>query len=274
MRVVLCALTGFGNEILPALLADPRVELAAVFTRRFPTPFPFYEIPQLHELCLEKGVACHDDLIVSEGAGFEALRAYRPDLILVSAFHQILRENVLALPPLGTVNLHPSLLPLYRGADPIQAAILDGAERTGITYLSMTREIDAGDVFLQASCPIGPRDTIGSLRLGLARLGARELPRLLDLFDGGKTPKGVPQSGPATDGRKRYREVVRLDTSRPLYELDRLVRAVVPSPGAVVEVDGAPRAVRGCEFVEAAAAPGPGALDLVRNGVTLRLFFT
>ncbi|MBI3298605.1 MAG: hypothetical protein HYZ75_10605 [Elusimicrobia bacterium] len=272
MRVVLLGLTGFGNEILPALLADPAVEVPAIFTRSFPTPFPFYDIPQLHELCRAVGVRCHDDLTVSEGPGLETLRSYRPDLILVAAFHQILREPALSLPGLGVVNLHPSLLPEYKGADPLQAALLDGAAETGITYHRMTAEVDTGDILLQAPYRMEPRETIASLRLALARLGARHLPALLEDYKAGKVPAGRPQAGAGSSARKRYRSPVPIETGDPLDKIDRLVRSVVPSPGATVEVRGTPRAVRGCEYVAAADPEGTGFLDLSRGGATLRLF--
>src|SRR5437764_12738505 len=100
-----------GNEMVPALLRDRRVELAAVFTREYPTPFPYYPIPQLGEVCRGLGVRCHANLRVSSGGGLDLLRSYRPDLVLMSGWHEILGQDVLGVPSLGTVNVHPSLLP-------------------------------------------------------------------------------------------------------------------------------------------------------------------
>src|SRR5436190_21697886 len=108
MRIVLFGLTGYTNEILPAIRADGRLELSAVFTRRYDAPYPYYPLPQIHEVCAGLGIPCHTNLRVNSGTGFELLRGYEPDLILMTGFHQILTPPVLDLPRLGVVNMHPS----------------------------------------------------------------------------------------------------------------------------------------------------------------------
>src|SRR5439155_21596260 len=115
-------------------------------------------------LCAERGVPCHLGLKVSRGEGLERLRSLAPDLILVATFKQILSQEVIDLPRRGIVNLHPSLLPRHRGPCPIQAALLAGDERTGVTAHFLTREPDRGDIVLQREVGIEESDTDGSLR--------------------------------------------------------------------------------------------------------------
>ena len=249
IRTVLFGLTGFGNEILKAICADPRLELAAVFTRSYPTPFPYYEIPQLHELCGALHIPCQTNVRVSSGSGWKSLTRYRPDLILMAGFHQILRENVLALPRLGVVNLHPSLLPKLRGSDPIQAVLLDGEAETGVTYHYATPEVDAGNVLLQARYEVSPVETNGSLRRNLARLAASRLPQLIDQFHGTKKPPGTPQHSAPTNGNRRFGEPVRVNRSMAPRTVDRLVRALTPFPGVTLEMDGVERSVIHSEWI-------------------------
>lgn len=250
MRIVLFGLTGYTNEILPAIRADRRLELAAVFTRRYDAPYPYYPIPQIHEVCAALGVPCHTNLRVTSGTGFELLRGYEPDLILMTGFHQILTPPVLDLARLGVVNMHPSLLPRFRGADPIQAALFEEATETGVTFHYAVPEVDAGNVLIQGTYPIAADETNPSLRLGLARLAAGLLPRVIDLFAGGARPAGTPQRGSPTPAIRRFALRVPLDESLDLHETHKIVRAVVPYPGASVRIAGVDRIVQSSTLIE------------------------
>jgi methionyl-tRNA formyltransferase len=279
MRIVLLGLTGYTNEILPAILADERLELCAVFTRRYDAPYPYYPIPQIHEVCAERGIPCHTNLRVTSGTGFELLRSCKPDLILMTGFNQILTQPVLDLPRLGVVNMHPSLLPRFRGADPIQAALLGGATETGVTFHYAVPQIDAGNILVQGTYPIANDETNASLRLGLARLAAGRAPRVIDLFANGSRPPGTPQEGLPTPAYRRFVERVPLDQSLDLHELHKIVRAVVPYPGASVRVRGVDRIVQSSTLIERTSvvgADGPPVdeerqIAWDRNGVRLVL---
>lgn len=258
MRIVLFGLTGYTNDVLPMIRADNRVELCAIFTRRYETPYPYYPIPQIHEVCAELGVPCHTNLRVGSGAGFDLLRGYEPDLILMTGFDQILREPVLTLPRLGAINLHPSLLPDFRGADPIQAVLLEGVARTGVTFHYAVPEIDAGNILVQAAYPVAAGETNGSLRRALAHLAAECVPRVIDLFADGSRPAGTRQEGRPTVATRRFTEGVHLDRSLDPRELHKIVRAVLPYPGASVRHRGVDRIVASATLIEGTPADSAG----------------
>jgi methionyl-tRNA formyltransferase len=265
MRIVLLGLTGYTNEILPAILADPRLELCAVFTRRYDTPYPYYPIPQIHEVCSDLGIPCHTNVRIGTGHGFDLLRDCKPDLILMTGFGQILTQPVLDLPRIGVVNMHPALLPRFRGADPIQAALLEEARETGVTFHYAVPEVDAGNILVKGIYPIGTDETNASLRLGLARLAAKCLPQLIDLFADGNRPAGTVQQGTPTPGDRRFAERVALNDSLDLHEVHKIVRAVVPFPGATVRVQGTDRVVEGSTLLHGAANADDPPIDEERQ---------
>jgi len=162
----------------------------------------------------------------------DPLREWRPDLIIVAAFGQILRPHVLYLPPKGSLNVHASLLPRWRGASPIQHAILAGDSVTGVTLMRMDEGLDTGDMYVQQSLLIDPRETAATLHDRLATLGAdmlrRHLPEILDdrLLT---TPQGAGGSTYAPMIRKEAGEI---DWRQDAATLDRHVRAMTPWPGA------------------------------------------
>ncbi len=169
---------------------------------------------------------------LSEPDAFQLLQIWSPDLIVVAAFGQILRPAVLDLPKFGCVNVHASLLPRWRGAAPIQAAILHGDKQTGITLMCMDPGVDTGPTLSQKSLPIAIQDTSGSLAEKLSALGANLLMETLPVYlSGGIKPK------PQDDSLASYAPLIKkedgkLDFSRPAIELERQVRAYNPSPGA------------------------------------------
>jgi methionyl-tRNA formyltransferase len=165
-------------------------------------------------------------------AAMARLAATAADFFIVVAFGQILRSDVLAMPRRGCINVHASLLPRYRGAAPIPAAILAGDQRTGVTVMLMDEGLDTGPVLAQAEWPIGPADTAGSLTEALARLGAA---LLLEVLPGWLLGVVVPQpqdESQATHCRTLQKEDGLLDWTRPAVHLDRQVRACDPWPGA------------------------------------------
>lgn len=162
----------------------------------------------------------------------EHLRAWAPDVIVVAAFGQILPPDLLALPPYGCLNLHASLLPRWRGAAPIAAAILAGDAVTGVTLMQMDEGVDTGPVLARREEPIRPDDTTGSLTERLARVGAELLVDVLPRYLRGEIrPVPQPEEG-VTYCRPLKKEDGHLDWARPAAELERRVRATNPWPGA------------------------------------------
>ncbi len=184
------------------------------------------------------------------------LARWNPALIIVAAFGQILRPAVLDLPALGCVNVHASLLPRWRGAAPIQAAILAGDSDTGITIMKMDPGIDTGPILSQRSLPILLEDTTGSLRERLARLGADLLLATLPDYLAGKlVPRPQPEAG-ATYASMVKKEDELLDFSQTAQVLERRVRALHPSPGAHFMVNGNPVKVWRASVAEGTAETG------------------
>lgn len=177
---------------------------------------------------------------------YEKLAELKPDVIVVVAYGQILRQNVLDLPSVGCINIHSSLLPRWRGAAPIHHAILAGDSVTGVTTMKMVRELDAGDIYEQVETKIGERETVGSLHDRLAFLGGDLiLTTIAGLAEG--TLKGIPQDpNQVTLAHKLTKEMERLDPSSSAIELDRKVRALNPWPGTsfTLEVNGKPERIK------------------------------
>jgi methionyl-tRNA formyltransferase len=169
---------------------------------------------------------------LSEPDALQKLLAWAPQLIVVAAFGQILRPTVLDMPQFGCINVHASLLPRWRGAAPIQAAILHGDENTGITIMRMDPGIDTGPILSQKSLLISPQDTDASLSARLDDLGADLLLEILPAY---LSDKLVPQS--QDDSLASYASMIKkeqgiLDFSAPALSLERQVRAFTPWPGS------------------------------------------
>jgi len=172
--------------------------------------------------------------------GADPRRDWNPDLIVVAAFGQLLKPDALDLPRFGCLNVHASLLPRWRGAAPINAAILAGDEETGVTIMQMDAGLDTGAILAQRAIRLTRDDTAGSASRALSALGADLLLATLPDFLAGKlTPTPQPAEG-VTYAPMLKKEDGRLDFTRPAEELARRVRAMNPWPGAWFEYNGEP----------------------------------
>ena len=168
----------------------------------------------------------------------QQLTEWNPDLIVVAAFGQILKKDVLDMPRYGCINIHASLLPRWRGAAPINAAVLAGDEETGVTIMKMDVGLDTGPMLAMKRIRIKPDDTAGSLFEALSTLGADLLIETLPSYmDGKLTPQPQPEEG-ATYAPMLKKEDGRLDFTQPAVELERRIRAMNPWPGAWFEWEG------------------------------------
>jgi methionyl-tRNA formyltransferase len=193
----------------------------------------------------------------------EPLREWGPDVIVVAAFGQILRPHVLYLPPRGSINVHASLLPRWRGASPIQHALLAGDAATGITLMRMDEGLDTGPTYVQEALDIGPRETAAALHDRLAALGADMLHRHLDaILDGLISSTPQPEAG-ATYAPMIHKEAGTIDWEQDDVTIDRLIRAMTPWPGAHTWWNGEP-------FKIARARPADGALPDGPPGLVAR----
>jgi methionyl-tRNA formyltransferase len=195
------------------------------------------------------------------GAATDEVVALAPDLGVIVAYGGLVREPLLSTPRLGWINLHFSLLPRWRGAAPVQRAILAGDDLTGASVFQLVPELDAGDVFGALTQPIGALETSGHLLESLADAGAELLVRVVDnLADG--TARAQPQEGDVTLAPKLTLEDGRLDWAASAHTLANQVRGVTPEPGAFTTIDGMRVKVLAATIARDSPRLAPGALAL------------
>ena len=240
MKIALMGSGALACPLLEGILAAGRDELAAVVTR--PDRAGGRGLKSrpcaLKALAQERGIPTFEPENASEAGFAEQLGALVPDVAVVACYGQFLRKNLLAVPRIGTINVHPSLLPKYRGASPIQWALANGERETGVTVLHVTSKMDAGDLLLQRKHPVEDSDTMETLEPKLAALGAELLLETLDAFREGRT-QGVPQDeAQATFARKLEKEDGKVDWSLPAETIRNRWRGFAPWPGAYAELPG------------------------------------
>ena len=229
MQAVFFGTSEFAVPTLRALMASP-VEVAAVFTQpdrpagrgRRLTPSP------VKACALKAGLP----VLQPERIRSTDVAEFQPDLGIVAAYGQILGRKLLNVPRLGLLNLHPSLLPRWRGAAPIQRALLEGDAETGVCVMRVAPELDAGAVLARRSLPIGPRDTSGSLHDKLAELGAGQMVATLLALEKGEATEEPQDESLVTYAEKLQKDEAKLDWRLPASRLDRLIRGLNPWPVA------------------------------------------
>lgn len=238
------ALVGAGHEIVAAYTQPPRAAGRGKKDRPSPVQHRAAEfgIPVRHPATL---------LDTDEQAAFADLNA---DVAVVVAYGLILSAPVLAAPRLGCLNIHASLLPRWRGAAPIQRAVMAGDTETGISIMLMELGLDTGPVLMSRATPIGPTDTSGELHDRLSALGA-EL--IIDALAGVETLVAEPQSEDAvTYAVKVAKAEARVDWTRPAVEIDRQIRGLSPFPGAWTDVDGERVKLLRSKLADGSGTPG------------------
>ncbi len=195
--------------------------------------------PPVKTLALELGIPIMQPEKLRAPEAMEQLRAWSPDLIVVAAFGQILKKDVLDLPKHGCINVHASLLPRWRGAAPINAAILAGDEETGVTIMQMDVGLDTGPMLAQRSIRLTHDDTTDSVTRSLSTLGADLLIETLPRWIAGEIQPQKQDDLLATYAPMLKKEEGRLDFTQDVNELERRVRAFNPWPGAFMNFNGA-----------------------------------
>ena len=197
------------------------------------------KMPPVKALALELGIPIMQPEKLRAPEAMQQLLDWKPDLIVVAAFGQILKKDVLDLPPFGCLNVHASLLPRWRGAAPINAAILHGDEETGVTIMQMDVGLDTGPMLAKRSMRLSADDTAGSVTEALSHLGANLLIETLpDYLSGNITPQPQSEEG-VTYAPMLKKEEGRLDFTRAAITLERQIRAFNPWPGTFMDFEGA-----------------------------------
>ncbi len=226
LRIVFAGTPEFAAASLEALLGSQH-QVIAVYTQpdRPAGRGRKLSASPVKQLALEQKIPVLQPVSLKNGIEQQKLAELRPDLIVVAAYGLILPPLVLTIPKFGCINVHASLLPRWRGAAPIQHAILAGDEETGITIMQMDAGLDTGDMLHRLSCTIGPQDTGSSLHDRLATLGAKALLETLSDLETFQTNKLPQDSKLATYAHKLEKQQALLDWTRPAIELERQVRA-------------------------------------------------
>lgn len=188
--------------------------------------------PRVASVAHERGLRILQPARLKDPQVLQALADLRPDVLVTVAYGKIIPRELLDLPPRGCINVHPSLLPKYRGASPIQAAIAAGEVETGVTIMYQSEALDAGDIILQRAVPIEPGDTATTLESILAHVGAETLVEALRLIARGQAPRQPQDPSQATYASKLTKEHGRIDWSRPARVLANFIRAMDPWPSA------------------------------------------
>lgn len=186
---------------------------------------------------LEYGIEVFQPVKIREEENVDVLRAHKPDLIVVAAFGQLLTPDILGLPQYGCINIHASLLPRWRGAAPIQSAIIEGDKQTGITIMQMDEGLDTGDILLQKEIDIAPDETGGSLHDKLCGLGGSLVVECISLIEAGKV-SAASQSEDYTYAKKLDKKMGLIDFTQSARIIECLVRGLNPWPSAYTYYKG------------------------------------
>ena len=237
MRILFMGTPDFAVASLRRLVEDGH-EICGVFTqpdkpknrghKLMPTP--------VKEYALTKNLEVHQPATLRDEACLELARSLEPELIVVAAYGKLLPEALLAVPPLGSINVHSSLLPKYRGAAPINWAVLNGETVTGVSIMYMARELDAGDVILQKSTPIGETEDAQALTARLAELGAEALSEAVGALANGSASPTPQDHAQHTYAPMLGKDLSPVDWTRSAHEISCQVRGLIPWPCATTTV--------------------------------------
>lgn len=232
-RVLFFGTPSFAAEVLDYLL-DSGVHVVGVVSKpdkakgrsRTPVPTP------VKEVAIRRGLLLLQPVRVSAADYTTVLQEFHADLFVVVAYGEILKEHLLTMPTLACINLHASLLPMYRGAAPIQRSLFDGATTSGVTIIHMVKQMDAGDIIAKVEVTVSETMTYGDLSSLLCSVGKKLLRSVID-----ETAAGIAPRYPQDDSAATYAPKVELDEcqllwQRPARELHNLIRGANPEPGA------------------------------------------
>lgn len=238
-----------------AALADAGHDICAVVTQPDRPSGRGYKLapPAVKTAALERGLQVFQPETLKNEALLPLLEQTRPDAVVVAAYGKLLPQYVLGFPPLGCINVHASLLPKYRGAAPINWAVINGERESGVTIMYMEKGLDTGDMLLAVRTPIADDDTAGTLHDRLAALGADALVHALALLEAGRITPVKQDDSLHTYAPMLSRDDCRLDFRQSAKQVRDRIRGLAPFPGAFMTLDG-----RQIKVYEAQFAPGVG----------------
>lgn len=224
--------------------------------------------PPVKQIALEERIPVFQPATPKDPQFIETLEALKPDISIVVAYGHILPKRVIDIPHHGTLNIHASLLPLLRGAAPIQAAIRQGLSQTGVTIMRMVPALDAGPILLTSSIPVLDDETYGELQMRLSELGALSLLEALALISMGAARETDQDDSLATHAPKVTRDDARVDWTRGVDDVSRTIRAFDPKPAAHTTLNGLDVKLFGPRrMADESVAPEPGRVVDIRQGI-------
>ena len=275
MKTVFMGTPDIADTVLRRML-DAGIEVAAAVTQPDKVRGRGHKVSYspVKETALEHGIEVLQPVrIRSDEEVKRRLAEIAPDVIVVIAFGQIIPQDILDIPPLGCVNIHASLLPKYRGAAPIQWAIINGETVTGVTTMQMNAGLDTGDMLLKEEVAIDPKDTGGTLTDKLGKAGASLILKTLEGLEAGTiVPQKQDDAQAGMYAKMLTKEMGRIDFTRPAAEIDRLIRGLNPWPSAYTKLNGRTLKIWAADPVETPAGGAvPGEVTKVdRNSFTVQ----
>ena len=240
MRILFMGTPDFAVASLKRLVADGH-DICGVFTQPDKPKNRGMKLiaPPVKEYALTQGLHVYQPLKMKDGTALELVRSLAPELIVVAAYGRILPEDILNTPKYGAINVHSSILPKYRGAAPINWAILNGDAVTGVSIMYMAPELDAGDVILCRETAIDPDEDAVALTARLAELGAQALSETVEQLRAGTAHRTVQDHSAYTYAPMLTKDMGMIDWTKPAQRIHDQVRGLIPWPCASTELGGA-----------------------------------
>lgn len=260
LRVVFMGTPDFSVPALSEIAK--KHEVAAVVTQQDRPKGRGHQLqfPPVKEKALELGIPVYQPEKVKNPEFIEVLRSLEPEVIVVIAFGQMLPLEILNLPAYGCINVHASLLPKYRGAAPIQWAVINGESKTGVTTMYMAEEMDTGDIIDRAEVCVDADETGGSLFDKLSDVGAALILETLEKLESGVAPRTPQNNDEATYAGKITKELGKIDFSQPADVIERLIRGLNPWPSAYTKTDGKTLKIWKAEALAQKTQMAPGSI--------------
>lgn len=257
MRILFMGTPDFAVPSLKALI-DAGHDICGVFTQPDRPKNRGMKLlpPPVKECALAHNIPVEQPVKLRDGTALARIREWDPELIVVAAYGRILPQDILDEPPMGCINVHSSLLPKYRGAAPINWAILNGEKETGVTIMHMAPEMDTGDIIAQASTEILPNETAQELTARLAELGSQLLCRTVDELTANQAQRIPQDHEKATLAPMLSRELSPLDFHKNAQVLHNQVRGLLPWPAATTQIGGTRCKIFSTRVEIGAATPG------------------
>lgn len=222
------------------------------------------------ETALAHGIEVYQPAKIREPECVEYLKKYEADIMVVVAFGQILTKEILDMPKYGCVNVHASLLPKYRGAAPIQWAVINGEKVSGVTTMRMDEGIDTGDMILKEEVELDSEETGGSLFERLAKTGAELCVKTLTAIEDGTATYTPQDNAQATHTKIIKKQLGEIDFTKPAEEIERLIRGLNPWPSAYTHWNGKTLKIWKASVVEKESGKEPGTIEVGKNTIAVQ----